>query len=662
MKNLWNEQAASQCEDELDLRVYSSRLLGQASELVLHGGGNTSVKISQKNILGKEETLLYVKGSGWDLASIEAAGFPAVKLDHLIALAELETLSDPDMVNELKTHMTNASSPTPSVEAILHAILPYKYVDHTHADAVVTITNTPDGMNRIKAIYGDDVVIVPYVMPGFDLARECAKEFSRQSNENTKGMVLMNHGIFSFADTARDSYERMIELVSRAELYLKDNKAWDIDVEKINKRTNKEKIHLQAEMRFKLSAVAEKPMILHSETSASVDSYIARKDLGNISQQGPATPDHVIRTKQLPMLNYEIDKDIANYVSHYKKYFTQYSKQSNPKISMLDPAPRVILDQDIGLCTLGSTIKDALINRDIYQHTIDVIQRATMLEKFQALSGKDIFNVEYWDLEQAKLKKSNNKLEFEGEVALVTGAASGIGKACVDSLLERGAAVIALDINNKVENLYDSASYLGLICDVTVQQAIEQSLAQGVKMFGGVDMLILNAGIFPASATIDELDMTLWDKTLNINLTANLLLLKTVHPLLCLAPRYGRVVILGSKNVPAPGPGASAYSVSKAALNQLMRITALEWSKDKIRINAVHPNAVFDTGIWSDEIIQARADSYNLSVEEYKCRNLLATEITSHDVAELVAEMCGPLFSKTTAAQLPIDGGDLRVI
>ncbi len=662
MQSLWNEQEASLCQDELALRVYTSRLLGQEPALVLHGGGNTSVKITENDIFGNEQELLYVKGSGWDLATIEAAGFPAVKLDHLIALAGLESLSDPDMVNELKTHTTRASAPTPSVEAILHAILPFKYVDHTHADAVVTITNTPDGFNRIKALYGDDVVIVPYVMPGFDLARVCAEEFSRQKNDNTIGMVLMNHGIFSFADNARDSYERMIALVNRAETYLKDNHAWEINIDKVNKRPVKDKRILQAEMRNKLSSVVEKPMILHSTRSADVFSFIARTDIDSISQQGPATPDHVIRTKRVPMLSREFDKNLTDYVSGYRNYFAQYSKQTKADVTMLDPAPRVVLDNDLGLCTLGNTIKAALINRDIYQHTINIILRSTMLEQFQALPAKDIFAVEYWDLEQAKLKTSGNKPAFEGEVALVTGAASGIGRACVASLLKRGAAVIALDINEQVTELYDSANYCGLICDITSPEAIEQALDEGVKCFGGIDMLILNAGIFPASANIDELDMKLWNKTLEINLTSNLYLLKAVHPLLNLAPRYGRVVIIGSKNVSAPGPGASAYSVSKAALNQLMRVVTLEWSHDNIRINAVHPDAVFDTGIWTDEILKARADSYQLSVDEYKTRNLLKTEVTSHDVAELVAEMCGSLFAKTTAAQLPIDGGDLRVI
>jgi len=658
MKSLWNDKEAQHCKDELALRVYSSRLLGSNPELVLHGGGNTSVKIREKNILGEEQELLYVKGSGWDLATIEAAGFPAVNLQHLIALAALKSLSDPQMVNELKTHMTSASAPTPSVEAILHAILPYKYVDHTHADAVVTVTNTPDGLARIQEIYGDSVVIVPYVMPGFDLARVCAKEFEKQRNENTRGMVLMNHGIFSFADDARTSYETMIDLVTQAEEYLKAKKAWSIDTKKAGKKLTVDKLLRISALRKQLSDIKQSPMILTTTGNDAVYSFIGRDDLGVISQQGPATPDHVIRTKQLPMLGNKINQ----YVENYKQYFETHSAIAESPVEMLDPVPRVILDRELGMCTLGGTIKDANIVRDIYQHTIGIIQRSTMLDKFQALPAKDIFEVEYWDLEQAKLRSGGSKPEFSGEVALVTGAASGIGKACVDSLLVRGAAVIGLDINKVIGSLYDSANFCGVQCDVTDSDAIAAALEQGVMLYGGLDILILNAGIFPASLTIEKMDKQIWDKTLDVNLSANLKLMQQAYPFLKQAPRYGRVVMIGSKNVPAPGPGASAYSVSKAALNQLMRVASLEWGGDNIRINTLHPNAVFDTGIWTDEILKARAASYGMSVDEYKTRNILKTEVTSHDVAELAAELCGPLFAKTTAAQIPIDGGDQRVI
>ncbi|HSD95643.1 MAG TPA: bifunctional aldolase/short-chain dehydrogenase [Sulfuricaulis sp.] len=657
MKSRWNDTEATQFPGDLALRVYSSRLLGRDKSLVLHGGGNTSVKIAEKNLLGEEEALLYVKGSGWDLEFIEAAGFSPVRMEHLLRLAKLPQLSDPQMVNELRTHMTRASAPTPSVEAILHAILPHKYVDHTHADAVITVTNASNGLERIHEIYGDSVVVVPYVMPGFDLARLCAEEFSRQAGKNTIGMVLMNHGIFSFGETARQSYERMIELVTRAEDYLVKHKAWQLPPA-AEKPSPGPLRRAMAELRRTLSATAGFPVIVAAHEDATSLAFARRPDIATISQQGPATPDHGIRTKRVPM----IGRDVKAYVEAYIKYFNEHAPRAREPKTMLDPAPRVILDRDFGVITVGRSAKDAAITYDIYSHTIEIIQRATALGGWQALPAKDIFDVEYWDLEQAKLKGGGKLPVFTGEVALVTGAASGIGRACVDSLLTRGAAVVGLDINPAITGLYSRPDYLGLVCDVTDEKQLAEALEKTARAFGGLDMLILNAGIFPAGCRIEALSTAEWQKVLRINLDSNLVLMREAHVLLKLAPRGGRVVVIGSKNVPAPGPGAAAYSASKAALNQLARVAALEWGVDNIRINSLHPNAVFDTGIWTEEVLQARAKHYGLTVEQYKKNNVLKTEVTSRDVAELAAEMCGPLFAKTTAAQVPVDGGNERVI
>ena len=580
-----------------------------------------------------------------------------MRLSHLLHLAELEELSDPQMVNELKTHMTRASAPAPSIETILHAILPYKYVDHTHADAVVAVTNTAIGEQRIREIYGDSVVIIPYVMPGFDLAQVCARQFTKEAKRSTVGMVLMNHGIFSFGATAMESYERMIALVTRAEKYQARKGSW-----KITSRAGgipKKPLRLElASLRGKISRVAGFPAILSTCTNNLTLAFAQRKDVAKISQQGPATPDHVIRTKRLPMLGRNVDA----YARLYRKYFHQYVRTAKEKKTMLDPAPRVILDTVLGLCTVGQTAKDAAIVAEIYLHTIEIILRAAALGGFRALSAKELFDVEYWDLEQAKLKKNGKPPLFTGEIALVTGAASGIGKACVDSLLERGTAVIGLDLNPSIEQMHKHGNFLGLQCDVTSEKAVANALESGVKAFGGLDMLILNAGIFPASRRIEALPGEEWRKVMNINLDANLLMLRECHPLLKLSPKGGRVVIIGSKNVPAPGPGAAAYSASKAALNQLARVAALEWGADGIRINTIHPNAVFDTAIWSEAVLASRAAQYGLSVEQYKKNNVLRIAVTSRDVAELAAEMCGPLFAKTTAAQVPVDGGNERVI
>jgi rhamnose utilization protein RhaD (predicted bifunctional aldolase and dehydrogenase)/NAD(P)-dependent dehydrogenase (short-subunit alcohol dehydrogenase family) len=657
MKNLWNDREAAEYQGDLAQRVYTSRLLGRDPSLVLHGGGNTSVKIREKNLLGEEEDILYVKGSGWDLATIEAAGFAPVRMRHLLGLAKLPSLSDPQMVNELKTQMTRASAPSPSVETILHATLPYKYVDHTHADAVVAVTNTPNGLARVQEIYGDKLVIIPYVMPGFDLARFCAEKFAAEAGDNTIGMLLMNHGMFSFGETAQESYERMIYLVGLAEDYLKQHQAWENPLPKVEKNPQPMGQTL-TQLRRELSDVAGFPVIMTRHQSDRALAFVQREDLGEISQQGPATPDHVIRTKQLPM----VGKDINAYVAAYKAYFAEYSPTAKEPKTMLDPVPRVILDPELGMCTVGKTAKDAAIVADIYHHTMDVIEAATILGGYQALPNQDIFDMEYWDLEQAKLRKGGKPPMFTGEVALVTGAASGIGKACVESLLQRGAAVIGLDINPAIEELYKSPNFCGLVCDVTDETAIKEAIETGINAFGGIDILILNAGIFPGGCRIDALETDKWRRVMAINLDANLTFMRECHPFLKLAPNGGRVVVIGSKNFSAPGPGAAAYSASKAALNQLTRVAALEWGADNIRINSVHPNAVFDTGIWTEEVLKARAEHYGLTVQEYKTNNVLKVEVTSRDVAELAAEMCGSLFAKTTAAQVPIDGGNERVI
>ena len=654
MKSLWNDQEALEYQGDLALRVYTSRLLGRDPSLVLHGGGNTSVKIREKNLLGEEEDILYVKGSGWDLATIEQAGFSPVRMKHLLKLAKLPSLSDPEMVNELKTQMTCATAPSPSVETILHATLPYKYVDHTHADAIVSVTNTANGLERIKAIYGDSVVIIPYVMPGFDLARVCGEKFAREAGENTIGMVLMNHGIFSFGNTAKESYERMIELVGRAEDYLHKHGAYAKPVE-LKVVAEKSLPHNIANLLYELSASAGFPVIMTSHRDAKSMAFARREDLEIISQQGPATPDHVIRTKRIPMLG----RDVQAYTEAYQSYFNAYSSAGQ---TMLDPIPRVILDPELGICTIGRNAKQAGIVADIYDHTIDVIEAATNLGGYQALSPQDIFEVEYWDLEQAKLRKGSKPPVFNGEIALVTGAASGIGKACVESLLKRGAAVVGLDINADIEQLYSRPDFYGITCDLTDERGVTKALEKAMEQFGGLDILILNAGIFVADCPIDSLSSEQWRKVMTINLDANLVLMRECHPYLKLAPQSGRVVVIGSKNVPAPGPGAAAYSASKAALNQLVRVAALEWGKDGIRINSLHPNAVFDTGIWTEEVLHARAQYYGVTVEEYKRKNILKVEVTSHSVAELAAEMCSSLFANTTAAQIPVDGGNERVI
>ena len=656
MKSLWSDAEAAQFAGPLGPRVYTSRLLGRDKSLVLHGGGNTSVKLREKNLFGEPQDVLYVKGSGWDLESIEPAGFSPVTLDYVRRLAGLPRLPDPQMVNELNTHMLRAGAPSPSVETILHALLPHKYVDHTHADAVLSVSNAPDGEKRIREIYGERVVVIPYIMAGFDLAAYCAREFPRQARGNTVGMVLLSHGIFSFAEDARESYELMIELVSMAERYLERKKAWHIGSGGAKPSSfSREEV---AQLRRAMSDQAGFPLILKVDDGPKFLGFAQRRDLAKLALQGPATPDHVIRTKPVPMLG----RDVAAYARGYREYFERHAATAQEKKAMLDAAPRMALDPALGFVAAGRSARDTAIVADLYDHTIDVILRAEALGGWRALDQRHTFDIEYWDLEQAKLRKAGSPPQFAGEVAVVTGAASGIGKACAEAFLKRGAAVVGLDRNPAIETLWKRLDVLGVTCNLTDSKAIQQALDAAVRRFGGVDMLVLNAGIFPSSQSIQDIAAESWRSAMAVNVEANLLVMQACHALLKLAPRGGRIVVIGSKNVPAPGPGAAAYSASKAALNQLARVAALEWSKDGIRINSLHPNQVFDTALWTEEVLAARAKAYNLTVEQYKKNNLLRQEVSSRDVAELAAEMCGALFAKTTAAQVPVDGGNERVV
>ena len=656
MKSLWSDAEAAGFKEPLGPRVYTSRLLGRDRSLVLHGGGNTSVKLRENNLFGEDEEVLYVKGSGWDLETIEPQGFAPVRLEYLRRLAKLERLSDPQMVNELATQTLRAGAPAPSVETLLHALLPHKYVDHTHADAVLSVSNSPDGEKRIRDLYGNQVVVIPYIMAGFDLAAFCAREFPKSSSKSCIGMVLLSHGVFSFGADARESYQRMIELVSMAERYLEARKAWSIALPPAAAPAFKRE--QAAKLRLDVSRAAGFPLLCRCNDSPRFLGFARHPEVARISQSGPATPDHVIRTKPLPMLG----RDVAAFGQAYRAYFEMNEQKTKERKTMLDPAPRVALDPELGLAAFGRTAKDTRVVEDLYEHTIDVILRSEALGGWKALDASHTFDIEYWDLEQAKLRKGGPAPAFTGETVVVTGAASGIGKACVEAFLKRGAAAVGLDRNPAIEAMWRRPDFLGVTCDLTDSKAIEKCLDDAVRRFGGVDMLVLNAGIFPSSEAIQDIRAETWRGAMSVNVEANLLVMQACHPLLKLAPRGGRIVVIGSKNVPAPGPGAAAYSASKAALNQLARVAALEWAKDGIRINSLHPNAVYDTALWTNEVLASRARAYNLTVEQYKKNNLLKTEVESKDVAELAAEMCGALFAKTTAAQVPVDGGNERVV
>ena len=513
MKSLWDNKKAKEFKTDLDIRVYTSQLLGRNSSLVLHGGGNTSVKTTITNIFGEKEDILYVKGSGWDLETIQTAGFAPVKMDMLLKMAKLKNLSDTDMVKYQRMAMIEPLAPNPSVEAILHAIIPFKYVDHTHSDAIVTITNTKNPQAKIKEIYGKNMLIIPYIMPGFVLAK-LVYDMTRGINWNKlDGMVLLNHGLFTFDNDAKKSYEKTINLVDKAEKYLLKNKA------KIKLKTKKSTISTLelAKIRQQVSILKKQPVISTFNDNDMAICFASQKNLNTISQKAPLTPDHVIRTKRIPViLNKNYKKELKKYIKEYKRYFKQYN---NGQI-LLNPIPNMAIIKNQGSLSFGVSAKECDIIKDINNHTFEAILKAQKLGGYNALSKKDIFDVEYWELEQAKLKKNKTTQLLSGKIAIVTKSNNSMEIAT--KLNDNGCAVVMLD-----EIKSDKIDLIGVKCNTDLKTDLQKVTNLIIKKFGGIDMIVtkvpldtnskllkytkpyLKLGIEPIVTTYDKLKASL---------------------------------------------------------------------------------------------------------------------------------------------------------
>jgi rhamnose utilization protein RhaD (predicted bifunctional aldolase and dehydrogenase)/NAD(P)-dependent dehydrogenase (short-subunit alcohol dehydrogenase family) len=658
MDSLWKDQEAAPLEgDPLALRVYTSRLLGRSPSLVLHGGGNTSVKTTTADFFGDPVDVLYVKGSGWDLATIEAAGFSPVRMSALLRMAELERLSDADMARQQRAALLDPSAPAPSVEAILHAIIPFAFVDHSHADAVVTLMNSVGGEARIRELYGPAMLVVPYVMPGFILARRVYEMTRDVDWRELDGILLMNHGVFTFGHDARTSYERHIDVVTRAEQVLAPYEG-----PAVREGEPEENLLELARLRRAVSHVRGGACLARLDISDEAVAFSRRPDVADVARRGLLTPDHVLRAKRTPvMVDADVETAVQEYAAEYRAYFDRHVLSADRDLTPVDPAPRWAVWPGHGTVSFGRTPSEVTPVADIQRHTIRAIGLAEALGGWKPLGEAEIFDVEYWELEQAKLGRGGGEPPLLGRIALVTGAASGIGLASAEALAAHGAVVSALDIDPQVESRFDGSRIRGQCCDVTDAGALEAGVAETIRRFGGLDILVCNAGNFPSSRTIEEMDAEAWARSLDLNLTSHQRLLQLAIPFL----RAGidpAVVIIASKNVPAPGPGAAAYSVAKAGLTQLGRVAALELARFGIRVNMLHPDAVFDTGAWTPDIMAERAAHYGIDVDEYRRKNLLRTEITSRDVAGLACALAGPIFARTTGAQIPVDGGNERVI
>lgn len=693
MLSLWNDQEAQEyCAryeahgQAIALRVYTSRLIGRCAELVLHGGGNTSVKTVVRDLLGREVEVLCVKGSGSDLAAVEPAGLPAVRLQPLRELQTLPELADEAMVSAVRGALMDSRAPNPSVEALLHAFLPHTFVDHTHANAILALTDQPEADAHLAAVFGDEVAVLPWIMPGFPLAKAVAEAFAR--HPKCRGIVLKKHGLFTFGDDARTSYERTIELVQRAERY-------------ITRRIGGRPAMLggdpaplpPAERRLALlrclpvlrgalaSEVATvcgplwERVIAEARTGDEIASFTAHSAAPALCAAGPITPDHVIRTKgQYLFLSRDEAMDaarcrsqVANFVAGYRRYFEAHASVLAGG-RMLRPLPNVVVVQGLGLIALQPTRAAARIAADIGEHTLRVKAAAHALDRYEALTDAELAAMEYWPLELAKLGAQKSP-DLQGQVALVTGAAGAIGCGIVEALLENGACVLATDVDAErlqvVQKKFarHGGNLVGAIADLTVPAEVERLFAECVLAFGGVDCVVPNAGIAHVSR-LETMDAARFARVLEVNTTGTMLVLQQAARVLREQGTGGSIVVQASKNVFAPGAGFGAYSASKAAALQLARVAALELAPIGVRVNAINADAVFGddevpSQLWEEvgpDRMRARGLDASGLREYYRERSLLKTTVLPRHIGEAVVFFARQR-TPTTGAVLPIDGG-----
>ena len=649
-------------EQTLQERVRTSRLLGSDPSLVLHGGGNTSAKGRIVDVSGQTIDVIWVKGSGWDLATIEEAGFPALDLEQLRKLRTLDDLSDEEMVRCVRRCMIDPSGPSPSIETLLHAFLPHRFIDHSHADAILAISNRVNGHELCQEIFGNRVVALPFIMPGFPLSKAVADAVDE--NPDVEGVFLHKHGLFTFAETGEESLHRHLELVNLAGSYFKND--YRKVMEAVVEPTRSPSSILPA-LRGRLGG--KHMLVLETRQWPWLVAALARSDAEELLISPPLTPDHTIRTKSLPCW-FDPDKQsigdvIDRYVQTYEDYYKRGCAARGARTA-LDPSPRVILVPGLGLVAAGTTKKAARIAGDIGEHTVLTKVAGANLGTYQGLPDLDLFDMEYWTLEQAKLAKQARK-PLEGQVAVLTGGAGAIGEGIAKVLTDAGASVVLLDIRkHEAEIVADRLGVEGVLAveaDVTDESSLKKAVEQICLQFGGFDILIPNAGI-AHSAPIDEHDVGAFRRVVEINQIGVFLTLKVGIPILKNQGRGGSIVIVSSKNVLAPGAAFSSYSASKAGAQQLGKVAAMELADDKIHVNMVCPDAVFGhhdnpSGLWN-EVGPQRAASRGLKVDEleefYRHRNLLKTTISAEDVGRAVLFFASR-STPTTGALLPVDGG-----
>ena len=679
MDNRWSEDQVQGLSD-LDLLVYQSRLVGADSDLVLWGGGNTSLKITEVDFRGRETSILRIKASGSDMKSIERRHFPALRLEDVLPLFERDSMSDEEMVDYLGKCMLEPSAPRPSIETLLHAFLPYKSVAHSHADAVVALTNNVDAQQVLQAVYGDGIAVIEYIRPGFLLSKKVGQAV--RGNPGIKGVVLVNHGLFTGGDSTKAAYDTHIELVSLAEEYSQKRAVGKRVFGELRRKpldiAGRRKVASAVAPTLRGLVSRRRRVVLRYDDSQDVLEYVGSERGLELSTVGPATPDHLIQTKRKPLWVDARDPDdapallqslrdgVERYAEEYSDWYRGHNTGGEP---MLDPYPRVVLVPGVGMWTTGRDHRAALVTGDIYHHTIGVMGAAQSVSEYTSLAAKDAYEAEYWPLELYKLTLAPPERDLARRVALVTGGAHGIGRAIALRLASEGAHLVVADIDREgaqslSEELNDThgrGRAIACHMDVTSEEEVAAAFKEVRLTYGGLDILVSNAGIAPVGP-IDELSLNDWQRALDINATGHFLVAREAVKLMRQQGIGGSLVFIGTKNVPSPGKDFGAYSASKAAEAQLARVLAIENGEYGMRCNVVNPDAVFQgSALWSQEVREQRARAHGISVDDledfYRERNLLKETVTAEDVAETVLFLVSDRSAKTTGAMIPVDGG-----
>jgi Uncharacterized conserved protein len=670
---------------DLALRTYSTRLLGADPRLVIHGGGNTSVKTQAQDVTGEMVNVLCVKGSGWDMATIEPAGLPAVRLEPLQRAASLDALTDEAMVNLQRVNLLDASAPNPSVETLLHAFLPYKYIDHTHANAILALTDQPQGEQLCRELFGKRMAMVPYIMPGFQLAKQALAV--HHQHPGAEGMILLKHGIFTFGDTAKQAYERMIEMVALAEARIAEVTRVSVAGVQLPKGLGRYRPKSLAPIRLPsaLIPVAQlapilrgllatprgpegwKRCVLDFRGGPNVEDFVNGHEVARYSQRGTVTPDHVIRTKRLPLVLPPPEaRDLAAftdraraaveaYATEYRRYFDRNNERVDRIKKPLDPMPRVVLVPGLGLFGAGASKQEARVAADLAQTNIEVITCAEAMSTYESLSEADAFDMEYWSLEQAKLGKGVEK-PFAGQVVVVTGGGSGIGAATARAFRNGGAEVAVLDRSEAAAGkLAHDVGGISIVCDVTDQAQVASAFDRVVEAFGGVDIVVSNAGAAWQGRIGDVAD-TVLRQSFELNFWAHQSVAKRAVSIMRAQATGGCLLFNASKQALNPGPDFGPYGLPKAATLALMRQYALDHGCDHIRANAVNADRI-RSGLLTPSMIAERAKARGVSEEKYMAGNLLGLEVSAEDVARAFVHLA--LSATTTAAVLTVDGGNI---